>query len=186
MRGSGVTARVTAIAVVVLAALALVALAARSERATTVVPVATATPAEEPPRTAPQTRPGRLEETPVPGEDTSGGGMAQPLFLVVGLFIAAMTVSALLVFAVAIKPRIAPPPPEGLGGGPAHVGGVAPGQDAVDAERLAAAARAGLLELDAGPPGEGVVACWVLLERAAADAGTHRARPDTPSSWPAG
>ena len=41
--------------------------------------------------------------------------------------------------------------------------------------------RAGLYELADGGPGEGVIACWVQLERSAADAGTHRARPDTPS-----
>ena len=44
-----------------------------------------------------------------------------------------------------------------------------------------AAVHQGLRELDQGGPGEGVVASWVLLERAAADAGTHRAAPDTPS-----
>ena len=40
---------------------------------------------------------------------------------------------------------------------------------------------AGLRELEYGGPGEGVVACWVEVERAAADAGTHRAPPETPS-----
>ena len=40
---------------------------------------------------------------------------------------------------------------------------------------------AGRRELEDGGPGEGVTACWVQLERAAAEAGTHRAQPDTPS-----
>jgi hypothetical protein len=59
--------------------------------------------------------------------------------------------------------------------------GAAPAADAVDSARLAAAVDAGLRELADGGPGEGVVACWVQLERAAADAGTHRTQPDTPS-----
>jgi hypothetical protein len=46
---------------------------------------------------------------------------------------------------------------------------------------LAGAVADGLRELDQGGPGAGVLASWVLLERAAADAGTHRAAPDTPS-----
>lgn len=59
---------------------------------------------------------------------------------------------------------------------------VAPVDDEVVATgRLAGAVEAGLRELDQGGPGDGVLASWVLLERAAADAGTHRAAPDTPA-----
>lgn len=181
VRGSGATARVTAIAVVVLAALALVALAARSERAGTVTATTTAgsTAPAGPPASGPVRRDDR-ELSEDRGTDTSGDQMPLALALVVAVLIGALAVSALLVFAVAVRPRVELPG-RGGGDGPPDSGGAAPGRDAVDAERLAAAARAGLLELDAGPPGEGVVACWVLLERAAADAGTHRARPDTPS-----
>ena len=56
-----------------------------------------------------------------------------------------------------------------------------PVDDEVRVAQLAAAVDEGLRELDQGGPGAGVVASWVLLERAAADAGTHRAAPDTPS-----
>ena len=46
---------------------------------------------------------------------------------------------------------------------------------------LVAAVEAGLRELEEGGPGEGVVACWVQLERAAEEAGAGRAAPETPS-----
>jgi hypothetical protein len=54
-------------------------------------------------------------------------------------------------------------------------------EDEVAPPPLADAIEQGLRELDQGGPGEGVIASWVQLERAAADAGTHRAAPDTPS-----
>jgi hypothetical protein len=54
-------------------------------------------------------------------------------------------------------------------------------EDEVTPPPLADAVAEGLRELDQGGPGEGVVACWVQLERAAADAGTHRAAPETAS-----
>jgi hypothetical protein len=54
-------------------------------------------------------------------------------------------------------------------------------EDEVEPAQLVVAVEQGLIELDQGGPGEGVIASWVLLERAAADAGTHRAAPDTPS-----
>jgi hypothetical protein len=54
-------------------------------------------------------------------------------------------------------------------------------EDEVAPPPLADAVAEGLRELDQGGPGGGVVACWVQLERAAADAGTHRAAPDTAS-----
>jgi hypothetical protein len=79
---------------------------------------------------------------------------------------------------VVVRPRIDLP---AVRGATPEVAGAARAPDAVDSARLAAAVEAGLRELADGGPGEGVVACWVLLERAAADAGTHRAQPDTPS-----
>jgi len=53
--------------------------------------------------------------------------------------------------------------------------------DEVAPPPLVDAVAEGLRELDQGGPGEGVVACWVQLERAAADAGTHRSAPETTS-----
>ena len=167
MRGSGRTARVAAVVVVVLSALALVALAARSERAGTVTAAATSGRYQQPDA-------GEVRR----GQDTSGGEMPDVLVVVISLAIVALGASAAMVFAVAVRPRVDLPD---LGGGGLDRPGAAPAADSVDPARLAAAVRAGLQELDEGGPGEGVIACWVLLERAAADAGTHRARPDTPS-----
>jgi hypothetical protein len=178
VRGSGRTARVAAVAVVVVSALALVALAARSERAGTVTAAATATAT---PSAAPATS-GRYQQPDAGevqrGEDTSGGEMPDVLVVVISLAIVALGASAVLVFAVAVRPRV---DLLDLGGGGPDRPGAAPAADAVDPARLAAAVRAGLDELAEGGPGEGVIASWVQLERAAADAGTHRARPDTPS-----
>ena len=182
MRGSGQAARVAAVAVAVLAALALVSLAARSERAGTVTVSATVSPSAAPTRTAsgPVKRDDR-ELSQDRGTDTSGDEMPDIVVVILGIAIVALVVSTLLVFSVAVRPRLSPPALGGRGG-PPDPGGQPPGRaPTVAADRLAAAARAGLLELERGGPGEGVVACWVLLERAAADAGTHRARPDTPS-----
>jgi hypothetical protein len=47
------------------------------------------------------------------------------------------------------------------------------------AEALAGAAAAGLRRIEEGEPREAVVACWVLLERAAADAGVARRPAET-------
>ncbi len=181
VRGSGPTARVTAIAVVVLAALALVALAARSERAGTVTTAPTVSPtAPSEPRISGPVKPDDRELNRDRGTDTSGDEMPDIVVVVLGIAILALAVSAMLVFAVAVRPRVSLPELGRAVGAAPDVGRSSPGRDAA-AARLAAAARAGLLELEHGGPGEGVVACWVLLERAAADAGTHRARPDTPS-----
>jgi hypothetical protein len=179
VRGSGRTARVAAVAVVVLSALALVALAARSERAVTVTAAATPTVT---PSAAPITS-GRYQQPDggeaKPGKDTSGGEMPDALVVVVSLAIVVLGASAVMVFAVAVRPRVELP--DLGGGGPDRPGAAAPAADATDPARLAAAVRVGLEELAEGGPGEGVIACWVQLERAAADAGTHRVRPDTPS-----
>ena len=100
------------------------------------------------------------------------------LVTVVSIALAALALSAAMGWSVAVRPRLELPK---VGGTAGETGGAAPAPDAVDSARLAAAVRAGLRELHDGGPGEGVIACWVLLERAAADAGTHRVPPDTPS-----
>ena len=115
-----------------------------------------------------------------PAADFSGGQMPRGLVVVAALAIVGLAVAASLVFAIAVRPRLELPTLGGGGESPG-TGGAPRRADTADGRRLADAAQAGLLELERGDPGEGVVACWVLLERAAADAGTHRARPDTPS-----
>jgi hypothetical protein len=177
VRGSSRTARLVAVAIVVLGALGLVALAAGSDRAPTLTPIADATP------TAAASLPASTR-TPVPD-----GGTAAPdqntlhtapnwlTWVIAALFILPILLGPLLVPAMLYAPvrglpRFRRRRPEAL---PPEV------DDEVGATQLSAAVTDGLRELDQGGPGEGVVASWVLLERAAADAGTHRAAPETPS-----
>ncbi|HST64013.1 MAG TPA: DUF4129 domain-containing protein, partial [Mycobacteriales bacterium] len=172
------TARLIAVAVVVLGALGLVALAARSDRAPTLTavpaapsvtagppPVATRTPAPDGGSASP------TDETP----RTAPGWL---IWAIAVLFVAPILLGMAFVPAMIYAPvhglfsfrRRRPEvelPPEV--------------DDEVEATQLAAAVEEGLRELDQGGAGEGVVASWVLLEQAAANAGTHRAAPDTPS-----
>ena len=179
MRGSWGTARLIAVALVVLGALTLVALAARSERAATVTVVPSAS-ASAPVGSPVATR------TPAPGageegrtRDTSSDSMVRWLvWTMIVVSLAPVVLAAIFLPALVWMPRVqlwwrtrrAPAPAE-----------PPPVDDEVPARRLAAAVEEGLRELDQGGPGEGVVAAWVMLERAAADAGTHRAAPETPS-----
>jgi hypothetical protein len=178
VRGSGPAARLAAAAVVVLSALAIVSLAARSERASTVT--AESTPTATVSRAPITSGPYKQRETVPAGDtkDTSGAEMPDILVVVVSLAILALAAAASTLLAVAVRPRI---DLAAVRGAAPEVAGAARGPDTVDSARLAAAVEAGLRELEDGGPGEGVVACWVQLERAAADAGTHRAQPDTSS-----
>lgn len=167
-----------AVAVVVLAVLGIVSLAARSDRAGTVTAVATSTPTvSRPPLTSAAYKQPDPGET-IPGADTSGGEMADILVVVVAVALVALAASAAMAWAVAVRPQVDLPE---IRGSADQVARPAPTADAVAPARLAAAVEGALRELEYGGPGEGVIACWVLLERAAADAGTHRAQPDTPS-----
>ncbi len=94
--------------------------------------------------------------------------------LVVGLVLAAVATWRLVLHPRAVV-RAEPSDPQPA---PAPAG---PPTDRVGPGELAAGVDAGLRELEYGGPGEGVVACWVEVERAAAGAGTHRAPPETPS-----
>jgi hypothetical protein len=162
----------------VLSVLAIVSLAARSDRAGTVTAVATpAATAPVPARTSGAYKQPEADQADRV-VDSSGGEMPVYFVVVVSLAIVALAVAAVLVFWVAVRPRVDLP---AIGGGVPLATGAAPRPDAVDSAPLVDAVQAGLRELSYGGPGEGVIACWVLLERAAADAGTHRAQPDTPS-----
>jgi Domain of unknown function (DUF4129) len=177
VRGSPQTARLVAVAIVVLGALGLVALAARSDRAPTLTRVAVAADVSASP--LPTARPSAVA-TPAAGSPDRSLQHA-PSWLLWGaalLFVAPLLLGALFGGAMLYPPvrglpwfrRRLPVP-----------GALPEVDDEVAATRLATAVEDGLRELDQGGPGEGVVASWVLLERAAADAGTHRAAPDTPS-----
>jgi hypothetical protein len=178
VRGSQSTARLVTVALVVLGTLALVGLAARSDRTPTLSPLPTVTAA--PPVILPGTA------TPVPDAGQPSPGIPSApnhlstwaVWAVATLFLAPIVLALLYGPAMLWTPgnllpslrrrrRSDPAPPEV--------------EDEVEPAKLAAAVEEGLRELDQGGPSEGVVASWVQLERAAADAGTHRAAPDTPS-----
>ncbi len=177
VRGARDTARLIAVAVVVLSALTLVALAARSYRAPTLAPK----PAATTPVVVP---PGAGTRTPVPdagqAAPTQQTPLHQPNWAI--WFVAILAVAPLLI-ALALSPAMLWMPAGGFWFGRRRRKPAEPpeDEDEVSPPALADALAEGLRELDQGGPGEGVIACWVQLERAAADAGTHRAAPDTAS-----
>jgi hypothetical protein len=179
VRGARDTARLITVAVVVLSALALVALASRSDRAPTLEPkpvAATPTAGVLPPaQSASQVPDGGAG---APSQDTPYRQPSWAVWLAVIVFLSPLLLG--LVFA----PAMAWLPGFGLWFSRRGRRGDPPEievEDEVAPPPLADAVAQGLRDLDQGGPGEGVVASWVQLERAAADAGTHRAAPDTPS-----
>ncbi|HEY6748505.1 MAG TPA: DUF4129 domain-containing protein [Mycobacteriales bacterium] len=178
MRGSPQTARLIAVAIVVLGALGLVALAARSDRTPTLTAIPSAAPATADPLPAGTQTPSTSSGSPASDEDNLRNAPSWLLWASAVLFIAP------ILLGLAFAPAMIYAPVHGLfqfrrrepaAALPPEV------DDEVNATQLSAAVADGLRELDQGGPGEGVVASWVLLERAAADAGTHRVAPETPS-----
>jgi hypothetical protein len=170
------TAQTVAALVVAVAALALVAVAARSGRPETLTPVTARSSTAIPTVTATLERP-----SPEPPPAGSSADWVAPRWLLVVL--ALLGVACLIGFAAwlfrrardgrrlwwwwpgqpAPAPELAPDPrPD-----PAVTGALA---DAVDA---------GLRRLDEGAARDAVIACWVLLESAAAEAGTARRPAET-------
>lgn len=178
MRGSPQAARLIAVAVVVLGALGLVALAARSDRAPTLTAIpsaATVTADPLPASTRTQVPDGGSAS---PTQNTLHTAPSWLTWVIAAMFIVPILLGPALIPAMLYPPlhgrlRFRRREPEAVL--PPEV------DDEVSATQLVVAVEEGLRELDQGGPGEGVVASWVLLERAAADAGTHRAAPDTPS-----
>ena len=154
-----------------LAALALVVLGARSD--TTRFQVTTvATPAQTPTVTPTPTPAGSAD--PVPTADrnpdtTATEGFALLYFVLVVLLV--------LAFVVLVFPQI--------GGRPSRrrrraTPAVAPSEPAeASARALDEAVEQGLREVEQGPTADAIVACWLRLERAAADAGTTRRAAET-------
>jgi Domain of unknown function (DUF4129) len=178
VRGSQSGARLVAVALVVLGALALVGLAARSDRTAALAP----RPAHS--AAPPVLLPGTATPKPDGGQPDPGTASAPKhlsnwaVWAVAALFLtpillvfiygpAMMWIPANLLPWLRRRRAREETPPEV--------------EDEVEPAALVEAVEEGLRELDQGGPGEGVVASWVQLERAAADAGTHRAAPDTPS-----
>jgi hypothetical protein len=170
--------RVIAVAVAVLCALAVVTLAARSDRAPTLTPTApTALPTVV---LLPGGQPVPDGGAPPPGQDD--GTTRLPGWLLWAF--AALVVAPVVLAAVFLAQLLSGPALRRrwrLPGRTPRDAAVDPHDDEVAARALSGAVEEGLRELDQGGPGEGVLASWVLLERAAADAGTHRAAPDTPA-----
>jgi Domain of unknown function (DUF4129) len=163
--------------VLLLFALALVALTARSGRTETVTAVTSPAPTVTlPPKTG-VPRPPDGGETKSPEAGYTAPAAFGPLVTIAAVFI--IVILATFTWIVVERVRMSPgrfrryraPLPPRLDGAPP------PADPAV----LAAAVEAGLRELEDGSPGEGVVACWVQLERAAEEAGAGRAAPETPS-----
>jgi hypothetical protein len=177
VRGSQQRARLIAVAVVVLGALALVALAARSDRAPTLTarPAATAGPV---PTGAGTAVPVPVDSSPTDDQLDGRNAPDWMVWAAAALFIAPILLGVFFAPAMFWLSAGGFPWFRRRGPGDASAPEV---DDEVQAVELAAAVEEGLRGLDQGGPGEGVVASWVLLERAAADAGTHRAAPDTPS-----
>jgi hypothetical protein len=177
VRGAQNTARLITVAVVAVSALMLIALAARSDRAPLLAPKQVAAgPTGVITPTASQTS---TSGTGSAGQSRSGS-QHQPNWLV---WFGAIVVIAPLVIALLFAPAMLYVPDVGLWFGRREPRSAEPAEvdDEVAPPPLVDAVAEGLRELDQGGPGEGVVACWVQLERAAADAGTHRAAPETAS-----
>jgi hypothetical protein len=178
VRGAQNTARLITVAVVVLSALILIALAARSDRAPLLAPKQVAA--------GPTGVIGGPTASPTSPSETGTAGQSQsrsprePDWLI---WFGATVAIAPLVLALLFAPAMLYIPAGGLWFGRREPRSDEPPEidDEVAPPPLVDAVAEGLRELDQGGPGEGVVACWVQLERAAADAGTHRAAPDTAS-----
>jgi hypothetical protein len=160
---------------VTLAAVGLVLTASRSGRTSTISPVTT--------RSAPA--PATVTLTPAQAQDpaTPDGSQSAPP-LVIDAFLGLVLVALLAMAGYAVTtwvrqggsgglvrrrvpaPRRPPPPPDA---------------DRRAAEALTEAVDLGLRRLDEGEPRDAVIACWVVLERAAAEAGTPRRPSETPA-----
>lgn len=178
MRTAQNTARLITVAVVVLSALTLIALAARSERAPTLAPkqvAAVPTGAAGPPAASSSTAANGGQ-----GSASPSTPQHQPDW---AIWLGAIVSIAPLVLALCFAPAMLYLPATGLWFGERERRSAEPAEvdDEVAPPPLVDAVAEGLRELDQGGPGEGVVASWVQLERAAADAGTHRAAPETAS-----
>jgi hypothetical protein len=178
VRGAQTRTRLITVAVIVLSTLALIALAARSDRAPTLTPMPVVpTPTAFDTAAGTVTPAPNTDQTESPNENDQGSHPDWALWFAAALFVAPLLIALFYAPAMLSLPA----------GGrwfdrrPLKPAEPAEAEDEVTPPPLADAIAEGLRELDQGGPGEGVVACWVQLERAAADAGTHRAAPDTAS-----
>jgi hypothetical protein len=170
------TARTAAALVVAVAALALVAVAARSGRTATLTPITARSAGATPTAEGTLHRP---TPQPAPPPQPDEGFRMPPIVLMV---LALLAVAGLIGVAVWLlrrfrgrhwpwwwirKPGLAPEPALDPGPASAMTGALT---EAVDS---------GLRRLDEGPARDAVIACWVLLESTAAEAGTARRPAET-------
>ncbi|MEN3362659.1 MAG: hypothetical protein V7637_6641 [Mycobacteriales bacterium] len=171
-------ARAVVAALVAVAALSLVALAARSGRTETLRPITTASGAGSPtatPTGAAHTA-GERAAPSQPADHSMAGGV------IVGVLGLAVLLSLLL--ALVIRQRRT----RGWGGGLERAAD-RPVVDRSGSERppawaaqaLASAVTDALRQVEEGESADAVIACWVLLERAAGEAGTARHPAETPA-----
>ena len=178
VRGPGQPKPAAFAAVLILVAgIALIAVTARSGRTETVRPITAASSAPAAPPAA--SRPYRqLDRSTSGAQAQSVSAPSAVVLILLGILVLVLVLVAYFLRFMAERVRMRTdirryrrPAPDRLG----------PAPDRPDPAVLAAAVEAGLRDLDDGSPGEGVIACWVQLERAAADAGAERAAPETPS-----
>jgi hypothetical protein len=169
--------RAAAAVVVALAALGLVAVASRSGRTETLTPITArsgaATPAVD------RTLTPRASPPPSPPAE-SGRGWTPPGILYVLIVLALAGLVGYLGWRAyrsrgrprwwSGRARAAEPRPDPRSD---------PGPDRVVAGALTDAVDAGLRQLDEGAARDAVIACWVLLERTAAEAGSARRPAET-------
>ncbi|MEN3362290.1 MAG: hypothetical protein V7637_6272 [Mycobacteriales bacterium] len=170
-------ARAVVAALIAVAALSLVALAARSGRTETLTPIMTAsgTPTPTATQTGAAKTAGSRAASDQPADSSIAGG------IIVAALGAALLLS--LVLALLMRRRRArgwaglgrafdqPVPDLGGSGRPATGA----------AQALAGAVDAALRRLEEGESADAVIACWVSLERVAAEAGTARRPAETPT-----
>ncbi|HEX6756428.1 MAG TPA: DUF4129 domain-containing protein [Mycobacteriales bacterium] len=178
MRGPGRSRPAAVAAVLVLVTgLALVAVTASSGRTETVTPVTTAsaTPLAPPAASRPYRQPDRATSG---ARAQSASAPSAIVLIVLGVLVLVLVLLAILLSFVVQRVRMRASIRRYRRTGPDRLG---PAPGTPDPVALAAAVEAGLRDLEEGSPGEGVIACWVQLERAAEDAGAGRAAPETPS-----
>jgi len=166
-----------AAALLAVAALGLVAVAARSGRTPSFSAVTTRTPAPTPTTTVTET----AGPTPTTLSPTPAGGNGWVLPGTTFVIVALAALAYLIGFWAWLLHR-------SRGGRLTRRQLPRPGQAAATGEpdpmvagELAGAVDAGLRRVAEGEPRDAIVACWVLLERAAADAGVERRPAETPS-----
>lgn len=122
-----------------------------------------------PSATAPTNQPA----TPKPGDNRPMPEWLKTLWLAFAYALAAVVAGLLVYLLVRMLRGVRLPPAE-----PED-----PEWERLKSQRLAEAVESGLAAVDEGDPADGVIACWVALEQAAASAGAARDPAETPAEF---